>query len=160
LFGFIPHQNAQGTAYASCSATIVTPINLVKLDDLHFGNIAIGNSIGSVQLNPEGTRTVTGGATLPSVSGTVSAAEFTVFGMEGYSYSVLLPSSVIITNTTGTGSETMLVDMFVSNPSSNGTLGTNGSETLDIGATVHVSGNQPYGNYISPTPFEVTVAYN
>jgi hypothetical protein len=53
----------------------------------------------------------------------------------------------------------MTVDGFVSNPNGTGTL-TGGTETLNVGATLHVTHAQVAGVYSSATPFSVTVNYN
>lgn len=145
---------------ATATATIITPINLFKVNDLNFGNIAVNAMGGEVNLSPSGIRSGNGGISLPSNAGAVSAAEFTVTGMQGCTYSITLPSTVIITNTFGNGGETMLVDSFISDPSLIGNLGTGSSQTLNIGATVHVAANQAHGTYISDTPFNVSVNYN
>src|SRR5687768_4934859 len=78
--------NAQLTATTSATSTanIISPITISKNTDLSFGNIAASGSIsGTVELSPAGNRTAFGGATLPIVSGTVSAATFTVTGTNG-----------------------------------------------------------------------------
>jgi hypothetical protein len=160
LSGFFVHTFAQAYQSASATATIVTPINLMKVSDLDFGNISVNAVPGTVILNPDGTRNAAGGVTLPSASGNVSPSQFNVMGMQGYTYSITLPSAVMINNTFGSGNETMIVDNFVSDPPVSGNLGSTGTQTLNIGATVHVSANQAKGTYISPSPFYVSVNYN
>ncbi len=58
------------------------------------------------------------------------------------------------------GSATMTVNGFTSTPSTTGTLGTGGTQTLQIGATLNVSAAQTPGNYTSATAIPVTVNYN
>jgi len=53
----------------------------------------------------------------------------------------------------------MIVNAFTSNPSGTGKL-TAGSQTIQIGATLNVTGGQATGTYTSVTPFDVTVNYN
>ncbi len=142
--------NATGTAQAA--ANIVTPISITKNIDLNFGNIAASGSGFTVALSADGVRNSTGGTgTLPSVIGTVTAAEFTAAGLTGATYAVTLPTSITITN----GTNTMTVDGFVSN--STNTL-TGGSETFNVGATLNVGANQVAGAYTGN--FNVTVNYN
>ena len=160
LSGYFVHTFAQAYQSASATATVITPINLTKVSDLDFGNISVNAVAGVVILNPDGTRNTSGGVTLPATSGNVSASQFNVMGMQGYTYSITLPPSVMINNTIGSGNETMIVDNFVSDPPVSGNLGSTGTQTLNIGATVHVSANQAKGIYISPTPFDVSVNYN
>ena len=144
--------NATGTAQAA--ANIVTPISITKNIDLNFGNIAASGSGFTVKLSADGERVSGGGiGTLPSVNGTVAAAEFTAAGLTGATYAVTLPSTITITDDGGTN--TMTVDNFVSN--SNNIL-TDGSETFNVGATLNVGANQVAGAYTGN--FNVTVNYN
>jgi hypothetical protein len=124
---------------------------------MDFGNVAVNASSGTVVLAADGSRTATGGVTLPGTSGTVTAASFDVAGEGAYTYSITLPSSVTITRNSGT--ETMTVDAFTSSPSSTGTL-TAGAQTLTVGATLNVGASQVPGTYVSGTAFTVTVSYN
>ena len=158
LLGFAANVNAQVSATATSTATIVTPIAINKTVDMNFGNVAINNQVGTVILAPESTRTFTGGITLPVVTGTVTAASFNVTGQADYTYSITLPSSVLLTRQNG--SETMTVDEFTSTPTPTGKLNGSGSQVLNVGATLNVGASQVAGTYVSGTPFTVTVNYN
>ncbi|QHS58121.1 DUF4402 domain-containing protein [Chitinophaga agri] len=148
---------AQETASATVTATIVTPISITKDVDMNFGNVAVqSTTAGTVVLTPAGTRTRTGGVTLPTTAGTVTAASFTVAGTTGYTYTITLPTTPL---TITSGANTMTVTAFTSDPSGTGTL-TGGSQVLNVGATLNVSAGQPAGVYVSGTPFDVTVNYN
>ncbi len=103
MSAFVTNANAQATASASASATIVTPISIAKDVDMNFGNIAVTSSGGTVVLAPAGTRTTTGGVTLPVVNGTVTAAQFTVSGEGAYTYDITLPSSAVTLTKSGGG---------------------------------------------------------
>ena len=156
LLGFAINSNAQATAQASATATIVTPISIVKVVDMNFGNIAVTSSGGTVILSTAGARSTTGGVTLPAVTGTVTAASFTVSGTASFAYNVTLPSSATLSN----GGNNMTADVFTSNPSgSNGVLSAGGTQTLAVGSTLHVSAAQPAGVYTCSS-FDVTVNYN
>lgn len=149
---------AQETATATATATIVTPISISKTVDMNFGNVAVQSTTGgTVVLAPAGTRTTTGAVTLPAVTGTVTAASFTVGGQGTYTYAITLPTSAV-TLSDG-ASHTMTVTTFTSNPSGTGAL-TAGSQTLNVGATLNVAAAQAAGTYVSGTPFNVTVNYN
>jgi hypothetical protein len=147
---------AQVSETATASATIVGPISLTLVDDMNFGNVAVGASGGTVIMTPAGVRSTTGGVTLPAITGTVAAAEFTVAGADGYTYAITLPVGA---TTITSGANTMTVGTWTSTPAATGTL-TGGSETLTVGATLNVGANQPAGTYLSGTPFTVTVNYN
>ena len=150
--------SAQVTAKATASSTIVTPIGITKTVDMNFGNVAINSTTaGTVVLAPAGTRTSTGGVTLPATAGTVAAAEFNVTGANNYTFSITLPST---SHEIKSGSNTMSVTGFTSTPTPTGTLSATGSATVKVGATLNVSAGQAAGTYTSVTPFEVTVNYN
>ena len=150
--------SAQVKATATASSTIVTPIGITKTVDMNFGNVAINSTTaGTVVLAPAGTRTSTGGVTLPATAGTVAAAEFNVTGENDYTFSITLPST---SHEIKSGSNTMSVTNFTSTPTLAGTLSATGSATVKVGATLNVSAGQAAGTYTSVTPFEVTVNYN
>lgn len=156
IASFSTKMNAQATATATATATIVTPIGIVKNVDMNFGNVAVTSTAGTVILAPAGTRTTTGGVTLPATTGTVTAASFAVSGSGVYTYAITLPSSVSLA---GSASGNMTVDSFTSTPSGTGTL-TGGVQTLLVGATLHVDATQAAGEYTNATGFDVTVNYN
>ena len=150
--------SAQVTATATASSTIVTPIGITKTVDMNFGNVAINSTTaGTVVLAPAGTRTSTGGVTLPATAGTVAAAEFNVTGANNYTFSITLPST---SHEIKSDLNTMSVTDFTSTPTPTGTLSATGSATVKVGATLNVSAGQAAGTYTSVTPFEVTVNYN
>jgi len=154
IFAFSTISFGQATGTAQAAANIVTPISITKNIDLNFGNIAASGSNFTVALSAAGVRSSTGGTgTLPSVMGTVAAAEFTVAGLSGATYAVTLPSSITIKD--GGETNTMTVDNFESN--STFTL-TGGSETFNVGAILNVGANQVAGVYSGS--FNVTVNYN
>ena len=157
VLGFAASSFAQVTATASTTANIITPIAITKTVDMNFGNIAGSPTLGgTVVLPTAGARTLTGGVTLPVVTGTVTAASFTVTGEGSSTYSITLPSSAI----TLTGpSGTMTVQNFVSTPSSTGAL-TSGSQQVKVGATLNVSAAQGAGTYTNASSLFVTENYN
>src|SRR5882757_430849 len=133
VIGFSNSSFAQAADVASASATIITPISIVKTVDMNFGNVAVSATIaGTAVLAPAGTRTTggAGGVTLPATNGTVSAASFTVSGQASYTYAITLPSSCVITDGS---SHNMTVNAFTSFPSATGTLSSGGTETLNVG---------------------------
>jgi hypothetical protein len=152
---------AQVSATATASADIVAPIAITKTGDMNFGVVARTNVNGWVQLSAAGVRTTSGGADLLAQAGTVTPATFTVTGEAGYTYAITLPNTVTMTNTTGTGAETMVVQNFVSSPTvAAGGVLNGGTQTLSVGAELALLGNEASGNYITGTAFTVTVNYN
>lgn len=158
LAGIATGLHAQETASATATATIVTPISITKTVDMNFGNVAVQSTTGgTVVMTPAGVRTRTGGVTLPTTAGTVTAASFTVSGTGTYTYTITLPTLPL---TITSGANTMTVTAFNSTPSGIGTLAAGGTQTLNVGATLNVAAAQPAGVYVSATPFDVTVNYN
>ena len=147
---------AQVTATATATATIITPIAITKTVDMNFGNVAVTSVAGAVILAPAGTRTTTGGVTLPATARTVTAASFNVTGIEGYTYAITLP---ITDHTISNGTNNMIVNAFTSTPSGTGKL-TAGAQPVTVGATLNVGVAQVAGTYTSVTPFNVSVNYN
>jgi phage-related minor tail protein len=158
-FGLAGSIAAIGQTSGTASALLVTPITIVKNVDMKFGNVAVSSSTsGTVVLSPSGLRSTggAGGVTLPATTGTVSAADFTVYGQAGYAYSVTLPVSAIINDGSG---HTITINNFTSNPSTTGTISTLGSQDLTVGATLNVAAGQVPGTYTNSTAVPVTVNY-
>jgi len=145
IIGFTSTACAQATATSTATATIVTPISITKTVDMNFGNVAVQTGTGgTVVLLPAGTRSTTGGVTLPAIAGTVTAASFTVNGQGAYTYAITLPATAVtLTN----GAFTMTADTFTSTPSGTGAL-TAGTQTLNVGATLNVAAAQTAGTYV------------
>ena len=158
-FGTTTFAQANASAAAHTTATIVTPISISNSIALEFGNVAVGSTAGTVVMTPAGVRTAGNGVTLPATTGTVSAASFNVAGQASYTYSITLPASVTLDDN---NLNTMLVNAFTSNPAAgaNGVLDAGGSQVLTVGATLNVGASQVAGTYESDTDFEVTVVYN
>ncbi|RBL91204.1 DUF4402 domain-containing protein [Chitinophaga flava] len=149
------------TATADAHATVITPITITKTMDLNFGILAPSAVPGTLTVSPAGMRSVTGGVSLLSTTGTVSPALFAVQGEDGFSYAITLPLiPVVLNNSTHIGSF-MLASNFTSNPTVvTGGLLTGGNQALNVGARLNVGANQTPGVYNSLLPFPVTVNYN
>jgi hypothetical protein len=156
LAAFATTSNAQSTASATATATIVTPILITKNFDMNFGNIAVRATPGTVVLDTAGARTATGGVTLPTTVGTVSAARFTVTGSPDYTYAVTLPATPFNLTHTNT---TSVMPLSAITTTVGRNLGAGGSQALNLGATLGVGANQLAGVYTSAA-FDVTVNYN
>ena len=143
---------ATATATATASATILNALTITKNVDMNFGNIFTSAAGGSVILTPAGGLTATG-VTIPTIGGTVAAAEFTVTGTPGYAFTFTVPTTV---TTVTSGSDNMTVDQFTHNAS--GTMVA--SQVIKVGARLNVGASQASGVYTSATPFTVTVNYN
>jgi hypothetical protein len=145
----------QNSASATGTATtrIITPISLTYVSSLNFGDVVAGSSAGTVVLTTAAARTSTGGATLGNSTG-VAAAAFNVGGQGSSTYAITLPASAA---TITSGSNTMTVDTFTSNPAGTGTLSSGGAQALAVGGTLNVGASQATGT--DTGTFNVTVAY-
>jgi hypothetical protein len=143
------------TDTATVAAEIIRVINLTNRSGLAFGSIASGNVVGSVILSPEGTRLVTGGATIISSSATSGPASFDIDGEPNSTYAITLPNSVVLHET---GGNSMTVDNFASLPLVTGLTDVGGQQELLVGATLNVGVNQAAGAYVGT--MSVTISYN
>ena len=123
---------------------------------LSFGQIVAGALPGSVRVSATGSRS-TRGATYAGSGFGVSAASFRVptqFGAMGASgsraWSVMLPVSATLSS----GKDEMTVDGFEYSWSAGGP----NSQTLTIGATLHVGARQPSSEYAGT--FALTIVYD
>jgi len=129
------------TATGNANAQIITALSIAEATQLDFGMIAAGTNADTVQLSAAGVRTA--GSNL-QVAGVAAAAAFTVTGQGNLPYNITLPT--LITVTLSGGGATMDVDGFASTPSGNGTLSA-GTQTVNVGATLHVGASQAVGTY-------------
>lgn len=139
--------------FAATGARAQTVVDLITTDNLGFGKIVATGATGAVTVTPDGSRSASGGAALGGPFGT-SAAGFTAGGLANASYSITLPLSALLTS----GLQTMTVDTFTSSPSGSGNLGPGGSQTVKVGATLHVGASQGQGAYSGT--FVVIISYN
>jgi len=158
LFMFTTVGFAQ-SAEASATADIAPLISIEVVTDLNFGNVIASGSSGTVIVTPTGARSRTGGVSfIPSMPGTVSAAQFTINGMPNATYSISIPNvnNVRITNLDNEYMDIRQLSINIGSQTPK--LDLDGTQTLYIGATLRVNANQSPGLYTGTTV--VTVAYN
>lgn len=151
---FVSNTVKAQTATANASANIVQPLEIMKVADLAFGNIAAGPVSGTVTIDTDGSRSGDGGITLIAAGNVSNAANFSIVGYPEATFTIELPSSILIESN---GNE-MMVDNFVSSLGDMSTLDVDGNSDLTVGATLNVEANQEPGLYTGT--FDVTVAYN
>jgi hypothetical protein len=160
---FATKVNAQATASASATATIITPIGLTNLDNqsLSFGNIAVTTGADVTLTAAASTsRTKSGnGVTFSTANpGTLSAAKFQVTGTTGYTYDVTLPGDNDVTIDDGVGGGTAMAVTTFTRSTVAAISATAASNVFYVGATLAVGSAQTAGNYSGT--FNVIVNYN
>lgn len=138
-------------------AKVIAPISIENAgsSSLNFGTVSRSSSSGTVVMDTDGDRTVTGGVTvLASPSGTT--AQFTVSGENDVAFNISLPADNAIKLLRTGGSEQMEITGFGHN--STLVLSATGAASFAVGATLNVDADQVAGDY--HTTFAVTVAYN
>jgi hypothetical protein len=141
-------------AFAAASVSwAVTPIAVTNTQALAFGKFAAGSG-GAVTVNPNGMRSASGGVVLAASSG--AAAQFAVSGDPNLIYAISLPADGTVVLSSGT--YTMALNSFLSNPGGIGQLSAGGTQAVSVGATLSVGSNQAAGGYSGS--FDVTVNYN
>ena len=146
------------SATATASGTVVTPITIAAAGNLAFGSFARGAG-GSVTVSTSGVRATTG----PILMGTAtsSAARFNINGTAAATYSITHSGSTVLTNTTGTGGETMALAKFsdlTAGNATSGTLDAAGAQSLYVGGALTVAATQASGLYVGTVI--ATVEYN
>lgn len=145
---------ALACALTAASVSWAAAIALGNTQGLAFGKFVAGSG-GTVTVDAGGLRSESGGVILVP-SGAGAAAQFSVTGDPGATYAISLPGNGVVSLTSGASS--MAVNNFTSSPGLTGTLGGGGSQTLSVGATLSVGGNQASGSYSGA--FDVIVNYN
>lgn len=140
-------------AYATASATIVTPVGAEISGDINFGDFSTGSSHGTIAPGSDGMAKSTGGVKL--VKDKTGAVSLNVIG-GSFAYDVTIQTEPIILKRK-TGSETMKVNLFtglhlVKNVQNNDIV------NLPVSASLAVEASQAPGMYASS--FSITVNFN
>ncbi len=137
--------------FANVDITVLAPISISASGNMDFGTMVTTGTAGTVTVTPAGARS---SVNVDLLGGVPSAASFDVTGDGNANYSTTLPSSTTLTS----GGNTMTVDTFTDDAGVNPKLPAGGSETFNVGATLHVGATQASGTYSGT--FSVTVNYN
>jgi len=152
------HAQGMAIATAETSGNVIVPLTIDKIQDLQFGNIVPTAVAGTVIIAPIGDRSVTGGVLIFSnATGNPHQAQFVVHGEPNATYSIDVPAEAFMVTS---GENEMQVSTFTTAPTPTGTLNGEGSQTLDVGATLNVNLNQAPGLYTNANALSITVAYN
>lgn len=148
-------------ADANGSITVLRPLTITKNADLGFGTVIRPDSgSGTVTVSNAGTRSVANGVVALS-STTASAAQFTIDGEGAQSVSVTIPATFTLNNGSVSGSLTVTTSSNLVNPalvSLDGTLGSAGTKTFNVGGSIDIASTTTSGAYTGT--LTVTAAYN
>jgi Domain of unknown function (DUF4402) len=149
---FATSAQAATTATGTATAEVLSSLTVTAVDDLQFGQIA-ANTGGTVTVNANSTVASSGGLVS---TGTRTPASFDVLGTPSASVIVSLPTAAVnLTRVSGT--ETMSLGGFNTNPNSSFQLDVAGAGSFTVGGTLTVGSNQVPGNYVGT--FQVSVEY-
>jgi len=160
---------AGDTAIAGAQVALVTPLSLIHMADMDFGQIAPLPTAGTVVINPVDNSCATTGGLVQA--GTCRAAVFGGMGARRMFVRITTPASVLLT---GPGAP-MVLDTFTldtapdlqHSPNGNGgglgnlrryqIISDTGIYSFNVGGTLRVNGNQTPGVYSGT--FAVTAVY-
>lgn len=153
---------AQANAQAQAEAIVLRPLSFFKVNDLDFGDIIPSASAGTVTIEPDGSRSRTGGVTLAGGRG--EPARFAGLGSFNRQVNISLGSNSIWI--TGPGTR-MRVRNFEIGSTPTAILSTAptrfritsplGHYNFPVGATLEVGANQAPGDYSGT--FTITLNY-
>jgi hypothetical protein len=137
--GVFAQGNASASVNSAVSVNITEPVGISKSINSFYGNGAVIFSF-TVKILPTGNDKIKGGSiTLPYTTGVITAAFFPISGFEGYTFTVLFPSSPLLFHQ---GTTEMLVTSLTNEPA----LGTDPEMIAGV--------------FVSVSPLNVTVNYN
>ena len=151
--------SAQSNAQTASRAVVVSPISLVKVQDLSFGDVAAGTTGGTIVVNPDtGVRTVTGGVV--ALGGSVTAARFVGAGSAQTNIAIIREPKGSVLLTRAGGTETMMLNNFTLSGGNGASrkLDAAGTITFQVGGTLNVAANQMDGVYSGT--FDVGIDYH
>jgi hypothetical protein len=157
----VPAAFAQ-TDTAETEVVVVSPLSLVPVDDLNFGNLIPGLSGGTAVVSPSGVRTVTG--SVVAAGGTISNAEFQGYGSRNRFVYITSSSGTYILNRVGGGATMTMRSLTLQADNLTPTflpglfrIASTDVITLRIGATLDVGPSQQSGVY--EATFPITMNY-
>ena len=141
------------TAAANAGANIITPISIVKVTGINFGDL-VPSLTTAVNVVMGQTGTIPSDAQYFLANSPRTAASFTITGAAGHTYKINCPATIALE---GPGDDmTLTFDASLAINGTSLTL-TDGTQTLNLGGSLALAANQTAGAYRAT--FDVTVAY-
>ena len=153
---------AQNSAQSGAEAIVLRPLSFFKVSDLDFGNIAASGLAGTVTVNPDGSRSRTGGVMLAGGGG--EPARFAGLGSFNRQVNISLGSNTIWV--TGPGARMRVRDFEIGStptailstaPTRFRITSPLGDYNFPVGGTLEVGANQTPGDYSGT--FTITLNY-
>lgn len=154
-FSTISFGQDTSTGTANAGANIITPISIVKVTDINFGDL-VPSATEPVTVVMDQTGSITSDAQyfLANSSTPRTAASFTISGKAGHAYKINCPTTIALK---GPGDDmTLTFNASLAIDGTSLTL-TGGTQTLNLGGSLALGTNQTAGAYSKE--FNVTVAY-
>lgn len=142
-------------ATAPASATLVDPLTITKTEEMNFATVAGSSSPSTIVMSTAGVLTPSVGAYV--ITGTPTAASFSITGAAGEVISITLPGT--ITLTASGGSEGVTVGTFTDDDETD-RIPASGPLVINVGGTLTLPANVEAGVYTNTTDLKVTVNYN
>ena len=159
-FSTISFGQDTSTGTANAGANIITPISIVKVTDINFGDL-VPSATTAVTVVMDQTGSITSDAQyfLANSSTDRTAASFTITGAAGHAYKINCPATIdLVGPVVGPGAAEMTLTFNPSLAINGSTLElTGGTQTLNLGGSLALAANQTAGAYSAE--FNVTVAY-
>jgi hypothetical protein len=145
------------TDTAEADVVVVSPLSLVPVDDLNFGNLIPGLLGGTAVVSTSGVRTVSG--TVVAAGGSVSNAEFQGYGTANRYVYITTGSATYLLNRVGGGANMTMRSLTLQADNLTPTffpglfrITATDVITLRIGATLDVGPSQQTGVYEATFP--------
>ena len=155
-FSTISFGQDTSTAAANAGANIITPISIVKVKDINFGDL-VPSATTAVTVVMDQTGSITSDAQyfLANSSTDRTAASFTITGAADHTYKINCPATIDLVGP-GEAKMTLTFNASLAIDGTPLTL-TGGTQTLYLGGSLALGTNQTAGAYSKE--FNVTVAY-
>lgn len=139
---------------ARARAITITPLNIIKVDDLDFGTFVAGDSAGTISIDAAtGARTASDGAgAVPG--GTPGRATFVTAGSENQQFLITLSAPPVLTN--GTGGAMPIASLVLDGPATRAHDSTRAMH-IGVGGVLSVDSYQEEGDYSAE--FTMSVEY-
>jgi hypothetical protein len=147
-----------GSLVGNLRAKVIRPIGITKSQDLQFGSVTRpGNGSGSIVLTPDGIASVTGTNVRRFPSPAATAAMFTVSGEGGQAITVSVPTTMTLSNSSGSVTAS-LTNSGGGAQVLSGATGSAGTLQVNVGGSVPLSSTGALGTFTGT--MTVTVQYN